>query len=106
MTATDPAVENPNSARHVNATLTAVTSPAPSFLVRRSDIRLETIVPAQITIVMTPAIGSGASSSARTTGHAEPSRESGRPRLMNDKYIIGSKNESIGDLSVMSIGIL
>jgi len=47
--------ENKNKATAVIATLIAVTSPVPSFFVSLSLKRLETIVPAQITIETMPA---------------------------------------------------
>ena len=49
------AVENPNNATAVSNTLTVVTIPVPKFLVKRSDIRLEHIVPPEIIIVTIPA---------------------------------------------------
>ncbi|CDF42891.1 unknown [Roseburia sp. CAG:182] len=48
-------MEKPNSAKAVIATLSAVTFPAPSFLVRRSLCRLETIVPRAMIMEMIPA---------------------------------------------------
>ena len=56
--------EKPKSAAAVMPTLMAVTLPAPSFRVSRSLCRLEITVPME--------------------GHADPSRESGRPRLINE----------------------
>ncbi len=47
--------EKPSSAAAVIATLTAVTFPAPKRRVRRSDARLDRIVPLAMTTVMKPA---------------------------------------------------
>ena len=47
--------EKPNSAAAVMATLTAVTRPAPKRPVSRSDSRLDTMVPTEITVEITPA---------------------------------------------------
>ena len=46
--------ENPNSATAVNATLIAVTSPAPSFLVSQSEVSPEIIVHPALIIVTIP----------------------------------------------------
>lgn len=74
--------EKPMSAAAVIPTLMAVTRPGPSFLVSRSDWRLETMVPEAMIIVMMPAKDTGTSRSECMMGHADPTRESGRPRLM------------------------
>ena len=75
--------ENPNSATAVVRTLTAVIFPVPKRVFRRSLFKLDTIVPAAIIIEMMPAEETEVPSSGYMTGHAEPSRESGSPRLMN-----------------------
>ena len=64
-------------------TLMAVTLPAPSLRVNRSLNRLETMVPAAMIMDTTPAQEIGTPNSRCMTGHADPNRESGRPRLMN-----------------------
>ena len=66
-------------------TLTAVIFPVPKRVFRRSLFKLDTIVPAAIIIEMMPAEETEVPSSGYMTGHAEPSRESGSPRLMNDR---------------------
>ena len=48
-------MENPNSAAAVMPTLRAVTRPGPSLRVSRSLCRLETMVPAEIIMEMSPA---------------------------------------------------
>ena len=88
-------IENPNRAIAVVRTLIAVTSPAPSFLVILSESKLDTTVPAEIIIETIPAYDSCALRSVTIIGQAEPSKESGKPRLINDKYIIASKIENI-----------
>ena len=67
----------------MSATLTAVTTPVPNFLVRRSESRLERMVPPEMIMVTTPAKEAGTPNCGWITGHAEPSRESGSPRLIN-----------------------
>ena len=74
--------EKPNNAAAVISTLTAVTGPAPSRRVSRSESRLETMVPQAIIMVTMPANETGTPSSACMTGQAEPMSESGRPRLI------------------------
>ena len=74
--------EKPSSAAAVRQTLSAVTSPVPSFRVRRSLFKLETTVPAEMSMKMTPEADSGTPSSAWAIGQAEPSSESGRPSEM------------------------
>ena len=76
-------IENPNSATAVVRTLTAVIFAAPNLTFSRSLKRLETTVPAAITIEMMPAQETVAPSSWYMIGHAAPNRESGSPRLMN-----------------------
>lgn len=49
------AVENPNNAIAVSITLNTVTICVPNFFVRRSDIKLEQMVPPEIIIVTRPA---------------------------------------------------
>jgi hypothetical protein len=88
--------ENPNIAKAVTATPSATASPAPNFLVNRSDAKLAIIVPPEISMETIPAYEDGTAISPRMTGHAEPSRESGNPRLTNDIYIITINRAAIG----------
>ena len=76
-------MEKPNSAAAVMPTLMAVTLPAPSARVNRSLFRLETMVPKEMIMDRMPAWDTGTPSNGYMDGHADPSRESGRPRLMN-----------------------
>ena len=69
------------------ATLNAVTFPVPRRRVRRSLCRLEIIVPTEIIIKTMPEYETGTPSCGYMAGHAEPSRESGRPRLIKEAYI-------------------
>lgn len=89
---------NPDRAQAVINTLTAVTIPAPYFLVTLSESRMETIVPEQIIIDIIPAHERGTAKSADMTGHADPSRESGKPRLIKERYMIESSREYIGEI--------
>ena len=75
-------IEKPARAAAVRPTLRAVTLPAPSRLVSRSLIKLETMVPPEISMEITPAQDMGTFSCPYMEGQAEPRRESGRPRLM------------------------
>ena len=81
-TQNESVTENPSSAAAVMATLTAVTLPAPKRWVRRSEARLETMVPLAIRTVRKPANETGTPRSWCITGHPEPTSESGSPRLM------------------------
>ncbi|MNV82600.1 hypothetical protein D3C71_1763450 [compost metagenome] len=75
----------PVNAPAVITQLTRVTFPVPK---RRSTdplIRLDTIVPAATIINNRPAVSSGAPKSTCMTGHAEPSKESGSPKLIKAK---------------------
>ena len=74
--------EKPNSAAAVMATLRAVTFPVPSARVSRSLFRLETMVPSEMIMERIPAQDTGTPSSGYMVGQADPSRESGRPRLI------------------------
>ena len=65
------------------ATLRAVTFPVPSAPVSRSLARAEMTVPTEMMVEMPPAQDSGTPSAGYILGHAAPSSESGRPRLMN-----------------------
>ena len=76
------AKEKPSIAAAVMRTLTAVTTPVPNFLVRKSEARLEATVPAEMIMVTMPIAESGAPRSWCMTGHADPRRESGKPRLI------------------------
>jgi hypothetical protein len=87
--------ENPNRATAVINTLIAVTSPAPSLLVSLSDIRLDTTVPHEIIMVTIPAYERDTSNCSYIVGHAEPSKESGSPRLIKAIYMIISRIEYI-----------
>ena len=48
-----------------------------------------------------PAYDDGTPIDICIVGHAEPSRESGKPRLMNDKYMIAISNDAINVYSSM-----
>ncbi len=84
-------MENPKRDTAVMAVLIAVTLPAPNLSVIRSLIRLETTVPKAITIYTIPAYDNGTENSVYMVGHAAPSIESGRPRLINARYITASR---------------
>ncbi len=60
------------------------------------DINDDAIVEAEIIIDIMPCSDSSAPNSTLITGHAEPSKESGSPRLINAIYIITRSNENIG----------
>lgn len=64
------------------ATLTSVTHPVPNRANRRALSKLETTVPQDTIMEIMPAKDMGASNSFCMEGHAEPSRESGSPRLI------------------------
>ena len=76
-------IENPKRAAAVIATLMAVTFPVPSLRVSLSLCKLETIVPAAINAERIPAQERGTPNSTYISGHAAPSMESGKPRLIN-----------------------
>jgi len=58
--------------------------------------KLDTIVLPAITIEIIPAVPNDACRSVLITGHADPSNESGKPKLINAKYIIIRKKVAIG----------
>ena len=76
--------ENPKRAVAVRRTLIAVTGPVPSFRFILSESKLDMIVPAEIIIEIIPAIERVAEKSFDIIGHAEPSKESGSPRLIKE----------------------
>ena len=88
-------MEKPNNPNAVSKTLIAVTFPVPSFLISLSVNKLEIIVQPDITIVKIPAYDKGMFSSSLMIGQADPSSESGRPRLINATYIITISNDII-----------
>jgi hypothetical protein len=65
--------------------LTNVTFAVPNFLIITPLSKLERIVPNEIVMDMIPAALKGTPKSLRITGQAEPSKESGNPKLMNAK---------------------
>ena len=64
------------------ATLTAVTLLGPKRRFSRWLSRLDTTVPTEMIMKITPAKDTGTPSSGTILGQAAPSRPSGRPRLM------------------------
>lgn len=84
----DGAMENPSSATAVRKQLNNVILPVP----RRSTIlllnRLDTMVPPAMIMDTIPAEPRDEPISGQITGHAEPSKESGSPRLIKARYII------------------
>ena len=60
----------------------------------------EIIVIRHVVIATYPAKDDGTPIDTCIVGHAEPSRESGKPRLMNDKYIIAISNDAINVYSL------
>lgn len=79
-----PETENPNSATAVDSTLEAVTMPVPNRLMSFALKMLETTVPADMIMDMIPAQDTGTDMPPYMDGHADPSNESGRPRLINE----------------------
>ena len=87
----EPETEKPKRAAAVMATLTAVTSPGPKRRVTRSLARAEMTVQADIIMDIIPAKETGTPSWGYMLGQAEPSRESGRPRLIKARYMKASR---------------
>ena len=81
----------------------AVTFPVPSFLVSLSLCRLDITVPTAIIIDITPAYEIGALNSLYIVGQAAPNNASGRPRLINDIYMIANSKLNISYPSILSI---
>ena len=71
---------------------------APSFFVKKSLKRLDAIVPPAMIIETIPAYETGTPNSTCMIGHAEPSNESGRPKLMKLRYIMASKSPITANL--------
>ena len=88
-------IENPNKAIAVNKIETPVIMLVLNFRFNLSENKLEIIVQPEMIIVTMPIYEISTENSLCITGHADPSKESGRPRLMNAKYIIASNNENI-----------
>ena len=63
----------------------AAASAVPSAPVSRSLARAEMTVPTEMMVEMPPAQDSGTPSAGYILGHAAPSSESGRPRLIKDR---------------------
>jgi hypothetical protein len=81
------AYEKPIKAIAVRKTLIAVTLLVPNFFVILSDIRLEIMVPPDIIIDSIPINDIETPISWCITGQAEPSNESGNPKLIKAIYI-------------------
>ena len=64
------------------ATLTSVTRPVPNRLMILALIKLDTTVPQETMMEITPAKDKGAERVTCIAGHAEPNKESGSPKLM------------------------
>jgi hypothetical protein len=77
--------ENPIRAIAVMRTLTDVTRPVPKRFIILSLTILETTVPPAIIMEIYPAYGKGTYNESYIEGHAEPSNESGSPKLMKDR---------------------
>ena len=71
----------------VMAMLAAVTFPAPNWRRSLSLKRLDVIVPAQVSIDIVPANDTGTLISVCSTGHIDPKRESGKPKLIKQIYM-------------------
>ena len=83
--------------------LAAVTRPVPKRAVSLSLIRLDMTVPTDMIMDMIPALENGTPNCGYIVGHAQPSSESGRPRLINEIYIIGRSTENISCLQLFDI---
>lgn len=79
------AVENPKSAAAVRNVLNAVKRGVPKRFVSRSDMRLESMVPPEIIIEITPMYDMGSPNSRCIIGHPEPKSESGSPSPIKAK---------------------
>jgi hypothetical protein len=87
--------EKPKSEMAVRRMLAAVTPLVPSFFVKRAVKRLDIIVPPEMIIDIMPIYDIGMSNPECIAGHAAPSSESGRPRLIKAKYIIAKSKRYI-----------
>lgn len=87
--------EKQNIATAVSNTLSDVTSSVPNLVVKKLENKLESMVKQAIIMVTMPATETSAPISAEMVGHAEPKRESGKPRLIKAKYTIAIKNANI-----------
>jgi hypothetical protein len=75
------------SAAAVIDALAAVTMPVPKRPITFALNMLEITVPPQVITEAYPATGTGTSRCLYIEGRAEPRKESGSPRLINDIYI-------------------
>lgn len=88
-------IEKPKSAAQVRKILNVVTLCVPNLAVILSEIRLDIIVPREIIIEIIPIEEMDTPSETCRVGHAAPSSESGRPRLINARYIIAKRRRYI-----------
>ena len=72
-------------------TLATVTPAVPNRRVRRLEKRLDRMVHRETTVERMPIKETGTPSSRCITGHPEPSKESGSPRLTKARYTRHSK---------------
>jgi hypothetical protein len=96
-------IPNPLSAKAVIATLISVTLPVPNLLINLALKKLDITVPPATIIEIIPAYEMATDKSLYIAGQAEPSSESGKPRLMKERYIIISKVNNCIPLVVLSI---
>ena len=87
-------MEKPKSAAAVIPTLIAVTQPVPIVRISLALKRLEITVPKAIVKDSIPAYEIETPKSSYMLGQAEPSIESGKPKLIKDAYIIANKIEN------------
>jgi hypothetical protein len=83
---------NPSIAPAVKIILITVVFAAPNFLVILSLKRLESTVPAATIADTIPAYDTGTPSSTNIVGHADPSAESGSPKLTKHRYKIARRS--------------
>ena len=87
--------ENPIRAAAVRNILIHVVFDEPSLDVTLSLIKLEKIVLTDTIAEIIPTYEMGTPNSTNIDGHAEPSTESGKPKLINERYIIDTKSINI-----------
>lgn len=86
-----PETEKPRRAAAVRNTLATVTPEVPNRRVSLLEKRLDTMVPREMMVERIPIKETGTPSSRCITGHPEPSKESGSPRLTKARYTRHSK---------------
>jgi hypothetical protein len=87
--------EKPSRQKVVTKVLIAVTGPVPNLFISFAENTLASTVPDEMSIVIKLALLTGRLNSTNIAGHAEPNKESGRPKPIKTIYIKNKRKVTI-----------